>query len=219
MNPQATRHIVPPQARGYPDRSNRERRESRHTAGIRCSSEGTQLRLARAAVRWPLARTNDGKGGAPGDLVAGSRHRRRRGPQAWRSRDPGGGLLILAATPGEQSGDERESPGDPHGPRYAYGAAAGPPQPLLARSATRRGVRRRMESRSVGSAGPSVDPLPALSLSSSPLVSPEAEAHCFELIHGNAGGGPTQELNDVASVGGTRRLFPCGGRVGDGRLR
>jgi hypothetical protein len=91
MNPQATRHIVPPQARGYPDRSNRERRESRHPAGIRCSSEGTQLRLARAAVRWPLARTNDGKGGAPGGLVAGSRHRhrhrRRRGPQAWRSRD------------------------------------------------------------------------------------------------------------------------------------
>jgi hypothetical protein len=115
MNPQATRHIVPPQARGYPDRSNRERRESRHPAGIRRSPEGTQLRLARAAVRWPLARTNDGKGGAPGGPVAGSRHRRRRGPQAWRSRDPGGGLLILAATPGEQSGDKRESPGDPHG--------------------------------------------------------------------------------------------------------
>src|SRR5919197_2696208 len=32
MNAQATRHIVPPQARGYSDRSNRERRESRHPA-------------------------------------------------------------------------------------------------------------------------------------------------------------------------------------------
>jgi hypothetical protein len=32
MNPRATRHIVPPQARGYSDRSNRERRESRHPA-------------------------------------------------------------------------------------------------------------------------------------------------------------------------------------------
>jgi hypothetical protein len=32
MNPRATRHIVSPQARGYSDRSNRERRESSHPA-------------------------------------------------------------------------------------------------------------------------------------------------------------------------------------------
>jgi len=82
---------------------------------IRWSSEGTQLRLARAAVRWPPARTKNGKGCAPGGLPAGSRHRRRRGPQAWRSRLPGGSLLILAAPHREQSDNKRESAGDPHG--------------------------------------------------------------------------------------------------------
>jgi hypothetical protein len=51
MNPRATRHIVPPQACGYSNRSNRERRESRHPAI--------------ASRRLPSTRTGSGVSRAP----------------------------------------------------------------------------------------------------------------------------------------------------------
>jgi hypothetical protein len=65
MNRQATRHIVPSQARGYADRSNRERRDSRHPAiaSRRVLSRRNQIRVSRAprvrarAVNLMLARS------------------------------------------------------------------------------------------------------------------------------------------------------------------
>jgi hypothetical protein len=47
MNRQATRHIVPSQARGYADRSNRERREPRHPA---IASPRANVRMAVVGV-------------------------------------------------------------------------------------------------------------------------------------------------------------------------
>jgi hypothetical protein len=81
MNPQATRHIVPPQARGYSDRSNRERRESRH---IQRSHRGGSYRArgsrARASqrVREP---SRPGEVVEPVEDLDGSVRDRRRQPE------------------------------------------------------------------------------------------------------------------------------------------
>jgi hypothetical protein len=90
MNRQATRHIVPSQAPGYADRSNRERRESRHPAiaSRRVLSRRNQIRGVTGAARPRSSRQADARRSLFRGRCrsCGSGGQRRGRPYGWRWR-------------------------------------------------------------------------------------------------------------------------------------